>query len=342
MYDTLLQMGRWFGYRPGYLDLCRLYLTPELRSWFGTITRATDELMELFDEMAAAGGTPTDFGLRIRSNADGLTVTSPAKMQRGKKVKVSYSGDISETVNFYTDPNILNSNLSVAEDLIRRLGAWSHQGTAPGDPKSKVWLGVDSGHVSAFLGRFRTHEAAQKANAKAMGDYVAGRVRDGELGRWAVLLASNSSAEEIAEIAGIRVGLIRRAAEGEDDGRVTGTRYDIGRLVNPPDEKTGLGPEHVRRALEMTVERWNEKRLLSGIIDDEKPPTEPSGRILRRLRAPEEGLLMIYPLRPPDGISGTASVIGFAVSFPESRSNDSAVDYVVNQVWLQQEFQWDG
>jgi len=27
MYDTLMQMGRWFGYRPGYLDLCRLYTT---------------------------------------------------------------------------------------------------------------------------------------------------------------------------------------------------------------------------------------------------------------------------------------------------------------------------
>ena len=22
MYDTLMQMGRWFGYRPGYIDVC--------------------------------------------------------------------------------------------------------------------------------------------------------------------------------------------------------------------------------------------------------------------------------------------------------------------------------
>ncbi len=28
-YDTLLQMCRWFGYRPGYEDLCRVYLTQE-------------------------------------------------------------------------------------------------------------------------------------------------------------------------------------------------------------------------------------------------------------------------------------------------------------------------
>lgn len=28
-YDTLLQMCRWFGYRPRYEDLCRVYLTQE-------------------------------------------------------------------------------------------------------------------------------------------------------------------------------------------------------------------------------------------------------------------------------------------------------------------------
>ena len=44
MYDTLMQMGRWFGYRPGYLDLCRLYTTSELISWFGHIAEASEEL----------------------------------------------------------------------------------------------------------------------------------------------------------------------------------------------------------------------------------------------------------------------------------------------------------
>ena len=29
-FDVLMQMGRWFGYRIGYLDICRLYITKEL------------------------------------------------------------------------------------------------------------------------------------------------------------------------------------------------------------------------------------------------------------------------------------------------------------------------
>ena len=75
MYDTLMQMGRWFGYRDGYLDVCRLYTTSDLINWFGHIADAAEELREEFDNMAAAGGTPKDFGLRVRSHST-LTVTS--------------------------------------------------------------------------------------------------------------------------------------------------------------------------------------------------------------------------------------------------------------------------
>ena len=33
-YDTLLQMGRWFGYRRGYGDLPRIWMTDELKGYF--------------------------------------------------------------------------------------------------------------------------------------------------------------------------------------------------------------------------------------------------------------------------------------------------------------------
>ncbi len=81
MYDTLMQMGRWFGYRPGYLDLCRLYTTNTLIGWYERITAASAELQREFEAMAAVGRTPADFGLRVRQHPDGLLVTSPAKLR---------------------------------------------------------------------------------------------------------------------------------------------------------------------------------------------------------------------------------------------------------------------
>ncbi len=102
MYDTLMQMGRWFGYRPGYLDLCRLYTTPELNEWFQHITEANEELRQEFDHMAAVGGTPRDYGLKVMSHP-ALMITSRVKLRTGIELQLSFAGSISETVVFHRD-----------------------------------------------------------------------------------------------------------------------------------------------------------------------------------------------------------------------------------------------
>ena len=336
MYDTLLQMGRWFGYRPGYLDLCRLYLSPELRRWFGIITRATEELMTLFDEMVEAGGTPSDFGLKIRSNPDGLTVTSPAKMQRGRKVKVSFAGTISETINFNTSSERLQANLAAAETLLQGLG---NPDRPLGQLQPAMWSDVAADPILAFLRQYVTHEVAQKAQAKAMGDYIEGRVKDEELIVWTVRLVSNTTGQAgISEVAARQVGLIQRAPVGDAPTPGAGDRYDIRRLVSPVDELADLSPGQLQSALAATISQWERSRVPGE--PGTECPTHPSGAQARRVREPDHGLLLIYPLAPPDWIEGVRAVVGFAISFPESR-HDSAVDFVVNQVWLQQEFQWD-
>ena len=86
MYDSLMQMGRWFGYRPGYVDLCRLYMTPDLELWFRHIARAAEELRERLDHMAMLGSTPEQYGLRIQSH-DILLVTAPNKMRHAREFR---------------------------------------------------------------------------------------------------------------------------------------------------------------------------------------------------------------------------------------------------------------
>ena len=81
MYDTLMQMGRWFGYRPRYADLCRLYTSPELVDWYRHIATATAELREEFDLMFVNGETPLQFGNRVRTHPDGMLITAANKMR---------------------------------------------------------------------------------------------------------------------------------------------------------------------------------------------------------------------------------------------------------------------
>ncbi len=79
MYDTLLQMGRWFGYRPGFEDLCRVWLPIEAIDWYGHISESTDELRAELKRMYRAGRTPKDFGLAVRAHPDSLLVTAQRK-----------------------------------------------------------------------------------------------------------------------------------------------------------------------------------------------------------------------------------------------------------------------
>src|SRR5450755_2807986 len=54
MYDTLMQMGRWFGYRPGYEDLCRVWMPEEAEGWYAHIADSIEELREELRVMEAA------------------------------------------------------------------------------------------------------------------------------------------------------------------------------------------------------------------------------------------------------------------------------------------------
>src|SRR5262249_29221863 len=102
MYDSLMQMGRWFGYRPGYIDLCRLYVTPDLELWFRHVATAAEELRERINQMAMIGATPEVYGLRIQSH-DILLVTAQIKMSHSQEFQVSFQGEAKIQTVFFSD-----------------------------------------------------------------------------------------------------------------------------------------------------------------------------------------------------------------------------------------------
>ena len=61
-------MGRWFGYRIGYEDLCKLYLSQESHEDFKIISNAVEELSVKFEEMQSLNATQ-EFGLQVRTDA---------------------------------------------------------------------------------------------------------------------------------------------------------------------------------------------------------------------------------------------------------------------------------
>lgn len=90
-YDTLLQMGRWFGYRPGWEDLPRIWMTEEMTVWFRDLALVEHELRADIDQYLALGATPAELGTLIRVHP-AMSVTSAAKMRHAKKLRLDFAG----------------------------------------------------------------------------------------------------------------------------------------------------------------------------------------------------------------------------------------------------------
>ncbi len=317
MYDTLMQMGRWFGYRLGYVDQCRLFIPPELEKWYRYITLASEELRREFDHMAAIGGTPSDYGLRVRTHPDGLIITAVNKMRTGTIMELSYSGTISESVAFDVDQ--IKPNFGRFSRFIEDIAV--QQPTRTRD--NLVWTGIDGEKIQALLTDVSTHPDSWKANSKLLAEYVQKKLDEDELKSWTVALISKAGNGRIP-IGGQPVSLITR--EFTQDGK----KASIGRLVSPVDETIDFSDEQRQEALDRTISNWRANPRTKN------QPTNPTGPVIREMRDAQNGLLLIYPIKPPKG-TGETPVMGFAVSFPKS-GNPSTIEYAVNNVYWGQEF----
>ena len=326
MYDTLLQMGRWFGYRPGYVDLCRLYTTGELRDFYTHITMATEELRQEFDLMADRGMTPSDFGLRVRSHPAGLVITAANKMRNGTRMTVSYSADISETIAFERTPGVNRANLQRFERFIRSLGSPELVKAS-----NRIWKEVPGESVADLLEEITVHQASRKARGDYLARYIRSQNNLGGLVGWTVALISNSSGEPL-ELGGWRVYPLTRASHLADSWDATSV-YRVRRLVSPMDEMIDLTDDQEKRALEQTLRQHQEQPETSR---HRRLPRRPNGPNIRRARDPRNGLLLLYPLLETDDEG--LPFVGFAISFPAAE-RDTPVEYIVNSVYWQEELE---
>ncbi|MEU5738551.1 Z1 domain-containing protein [Streptomyces tendae] len=328
-YDTLLQMGRWFGYRPRHEDLCRLYTTPALEDAYVEVTSATDELRREVEEMATRGLTPTEFGLKVRSSSLGLTVTAPNKMRQGTKIMLSYSGEGPETVIFKLADRAVDHNFGELEALVRRLDA-SGDAEQPSTNGNVKWDGVPADVVAEFLTSYEADRMAQRVRPRLIAKYIEQCTKVGELDNWTVVLVGSTKSKEPMDVAGHTVGLVTRKALNPEGFRAEG-RYTIRRVLSPPDELIGLDDGQKKAAEKAAGITANEQEKKS------KSKT-PAGPYIRRQRRTDQGLLLIYPIAVPDADSaGTkAPLVGFQLSFPHSEYQ-SKTEYVANSVWFQED-----
>lgn len=343
-YDTLMQMGRWFGYRPDYLDVCRLYTTDELQRRYEAITEASEELYREFHYMHLAHKTPDNFGLRVRQHPLGLTVTAPNKLRHAKEHEMSYADTTVDSVVFDRRQSPREANWDAMQTLVRTM----QETQALSQPSGGlyVWHSVPAQPVIDFFRGYQAHAGATAAQPKLLADYITQRLADGGLGTWTVALAASgdSDADDRSFDAlgtGRRLPLTWRASV---DGQVKPVdRYTVKRVGSPTHELADLtrGTALWQSALDETIADWK-----ASTRKNKRPtePTQPSAAAARHHRSRNEGLLVLYPLNPmaaegteKNDKSQETPFVGFVVSFPPD-GGAKPLTYKINMVAYEQLF----
>ncbi|WP_312548682.1 Z1 domain-containing protein [Massilia sp.] len=146
-YDTLLQMGRWFGYRSGYDDLFRIWMDTDAQDWYAHIADAVAELRTDFRRMSANRMAPSQFGIRVKSHPDTLIVTAQNKMRNGQDVEhsVSFSAFGTETASIPRAALLNAQNVQLVDRFV--------QESKPAKMVSNryVWESIAKGRIAALL-----------------------------------------------------------------------------------------------------------------------------------------------------------------------------------------------
>lgn len=339
MYDTLMQMGRWFGYRPGYADLCRIFTSDELLRWYKHITIASEEMRRDFDYMFLLKKTPKEFGLKVRTHPGVLKITAANKFRYKRIMYLSYSGELEQTYQFKIDKVRFRNNFDSTIKLISALGERINQPINDFNRKQKFVWKCDNNFnlITSFLLNYNIGEEIIDTNK--MVDYINAQTKKGNLVNWTVALINNSTAKSEDEYLfrgiDVKVGLIDRTNVSKDLNEYEVTKYNI---TDQRHELIDLSLKEIEEAKMQTELDYKEE-------GKKDIPEMPSRKRIKWQRKSSNGLLLIYPLNPNcqhiienatdqkaivRKLISDIPIIGIAVSFPEI-DNDEKIEYAVNE-----------
>jgi hypothetical protein len=311
-----MQMGRWFGYRPGYRDLCRLSTTEELIGWYEDITMATEELYNQFAEMVLFNKTPKEFGLKVAQSPKNLLITAKVKMRNASLARLSYAG---QEASYRL---IKARNVADSINATRSLMSWAKTNYIPhptdGGP-SYLYKGCSPVGVIKFLNDFPRYPGATDADPLLLSDFIKLCVKQDELTSWSVAFISLAdSKRKTVSVEGHDIMLQQRTLHNRNGDLLVRTLWSGG------DQGLGLSTDELHKATSLAAE--HNKRL--------------DGPFYRQGRDKRHGLLAIYFLDTQSPVEKNAEpndlgafseftyVPCFAVSFPFS-SSAPALDYQV-------------
>ena len=282
-YDTLMQMGRWFGYRDNYRDLCRLFTTAKLFNWFGHVALASESLRHRVSYMERARLTPLEFQQEVRSHPGMLLVTAKNKQRHTRSLQISWNGQLPAITAFDVTTNGLASsreNTTLVRNLVEKL----EQGY---DKKSharhRIYEGVRANLVKEFIKDFSYSEGGGNWERTTLCNYISEMNHISELTDWTVVLFSRMAKGTPVNVASHDIFPLQRRVEihDRDGSRLTKIGLKNSALVSQGDELLDFTEEEETKIEKTGRDRNTGKaKMLRQDIRDARPNSR--------------GLLIIY------------------------------------------------
>jgi hypothetical protein len=315
MYDSLMQMGRWFGYRPGYVDLCRLYTTNQIFEWFNHITMATEEMRNDFDEMTATHQRPKDFRLKVRNHHGLLTITSLNKLYFSEDIEISFSGENPQTYCLLKTKSAIENNFNALKKLISTIGFPTKENRIENKGKTRYlfYPNTNIDALCSFIDSFKIEQPS--INNATLSDYIKTQAKDNKIKEWSICIVSNSDERVFIDYKG-------KTPRNERQANEDVTKYDLQHnnevitlSCSVRNQQIGRGGEFYlisKNQIDQTGDRYVD-------LSKDKDYSKMSyAETKEQRKAEKKGLLLIYALdeRGTPNVKNDIPIVGYSLHFP--------------------------
>ena len=341
-YDVLMQMGRWFGYRRNYEDICQIWCTKDSASWYRDIWRASEELKNDISKMFEARMTPREFGLKVHDISDDLQITAANKMRSALDydIQLSFWGSTFETPYINQGLKDNDNNDSLVNEFFTNVCPISDMKQISG---SLVFSGIHKSDIVIFINNL----AVSRKNIHFQIDQIVDFLEndnDSKLESWDIMLVASSRMKPCFDVAGDKIAGVERTLYMKNGvvcftnkGRLGGTTETALLLTQEQKvkaEKDYKNNKRIRQDLDVSTfpsDTWFK------YVDDRNP------------------CLFIYPVKPKNDIDdetentkiieliselGNRPLYGFSIGLPKNLSvGNECKHYKITKDLAQQLFE---
>jgi len=316
MYDTLMQMGRWFGYRDGYIDLCRLYISEDLNESFRIIGMADKAMRDDLDYLCRTDITPDEYALKIGSSPYGLQITAFNKLYHSCSVKASWGGRIIESYKMYDDKQTVCANYMTSKKFVSILTCSDYNKCR----RSYLWKNINVKDILYYLEDFKLPNEHLAFNIEGVSNYIKKLNQNCELLTWNVAVMSSTKDSN---------------SKYDFGNQIVGSSFVRNRVEDIKNAYC-IRKNHIIAAQKDYVIDFEEdeiKQASSDFNNQSAYKSENRYIIEKKRKTP---LLIIYPLDPhgvyddKETCDESDPIIGLVIIFPETKCTEFP-NFVINR-----------